>query len=201
MRLELFALTDSSLKTQSSIQYLYELKSYANSKDIHPLVTLILLSDVDQNILKQDIAEDPDFYNYLKVNLNTFYGDALYAAQFEELLTALSKKETLLELENLKYTVYGLIAICLLLLSVIVFLIYKLKQAKAGVKQQANVNLTNQEERVAELIVQEKSNKEIASELFISLSTVKTHIRNLYAKLEVSNRQEFVEKIKNQPRD
>jgi len=201
LRLELYALAETSLKKQSSIQYLYELKSYANSKGIHPLVTLILISSVDETILKQDIAEDPVFYSTLKEDLKAYYGDALYAAQYEELLTDLSKKETQNELENTKNLVYVLIGVCLLFLAVIVFLLYKLKHAKARAAQPANVNLTNQEERVAELIVKEKSNKEIASELYISLSTVKTHIRNLYAKLEVSNRQEFVEKIKNQPGD
>jgi DNA-binding CsgD family transcriptional regulator len=50
-------------------------------------------------------------------------------------------------------------------------------------------------------MIENKTNKEIASELFISLNTVKTHIRNLYAKLEVSNRGEFVQKYKNHPRD
>ena len=63
------------------------------------------------------------------------------------------------------------------------------------------ISLTNQEEKIAKLIMQEKSNKEIASELFISLSTVKTHIRNLYAKFEVNNRHQFTAKIKNHPRD
>ncbi|MCK0179777.1 helix-turn-helix transcriptional regulator [Flavobacteriaceae bacterium S0862] len=62
-------------------------------------------------------------------------------------------------------------------------------------------SLTSQEEKVAELMIADKTNKEIASELFISLNTVKTHIRNLYAKLEVSNRSEFVEKFKNHPKD
>jgi len=201
LRLELYALEETSLKKQSSIQYLYELKSYANSKGIHPLVTLILLSGVDETILKQDIAEEPDFYSTLQEDLKAYYGDALYATQFEELLTDVSKKETLHELKNAKYLVYALLVICLMLLAVIVFLGYKLKRAKSRGDQQTGFNLTNQEERVAELIVQEKSNKEIAAELFISLSTVKTHIRNLYAKLEVSNRQEFVEKIKTQPGD
>jgi len=201
MHLELYSLTGSTLQRQSSVQYLYELKSYANSKDIHPLVTLILLSDVDQNILKQDIAEDPNFYNYLKEMLVDYYGETLYASQFQDLLTDLSKKETLLELQNIKYLVYILIAICLLLLVVIAFLSFKLRQAKKDNQQLANVSLTSQEEKVAELIKNKKTNKEIASELFISLSTVKTHIRNLYAKLEVNSRQEFIAKFKNQPRD
>ncbi|MDM1071348.1 response regulator transcription factor [Empedobacter brevis] len=65
----------------------------------------------------------------------------------------------------------------------------------------SNLTLTNQEEKIAKLILEHKSNKEIADELFISLSTVKTHIRNLYAKLNVSNRQELADKFKNHPRD
>ncbi|NMM50781.1 response regulator transcription factor [Flammeovirgaceae bacterium KN852] len=83
----------------------------------------------------------------------------------------------------------------------VVFLFIKLNQKGNEISSHENINLTNQEERIADLIIQDKSNKEIANELFVSLSTVKTHIRNIYAKLEVSNRQEFVDKIKNQSRD
>lgn len=50
--------------------------------------------------------------------------------------------------------------------------------------------LTQQEEKILTLISEGKSNKEIASELFIELSTVKTHINKLYAKLNVKNRNE-----------
>ncbi len=50
--------------------------------------------------------------------------------------------------------------------------------------------LTQQEEKILTLIYEGKSNKEIASELFIELSTVKTHINKLYAKLNVKNRNE-----------
>jgi len=52
--------------------------------------------------------------------------------------------------------------------------------------------LTPQEQKIVNHILQEKSNKEIAAELFVSLSTVKTHINNLYKKLEVSSREEIV---------
>ena len=44
---------------------------------------------------------------------------------------------------------------------------------------------------IQEKIAEGKSNKEIASELFISLSTVKTHINNLYKKLDVSSRDDL----------
>lgn len=51
-------------------------------------------------------------------------------------------------------------------------------------------SFTKQEEKILSLILDEKSNKEIASELFIELSTVKTHINKLYAKLGAKNRNE-----------
>ena len=59
--------------------------------------------------------------------------------------------------------------------------------------------LTNQENKIVNLICEGMSNKEIASTLFISSNTVKTHIRNLYSKLEITNRQQLIEKLKNHP--
>jgi DNA-binding NarL/FixJ family response regulator len=43
---------------------------------------------------------------------------------------------------------------------------------------------------VARLVVDRKTNREIAGELFVSLKTVEAHIRNLFRKLEVSSRVE-----------
>ncbi len=56
-------------------------------------------------------------------------------------------------------------------------------------------HLTQQENKVLELILQDKSNKEIASLLFVSVSTVKTHINNVYKKLNVSSREEVKQKL------
>lgn len=52
--------------------------------------------------------------------------------------------------------------------------------------------LSERELEVLQLIAQGLSNREVAERLFISLHTVKTHARNIYAKLEVSNRTEAV---------
>ena len=51
--------------------------------------------------------------------------------------------------------------------------------------------LTPREEEVFEQLVQRKHNHEIASELFISEQTVKTHVRNLYRKLGIHSRDEL----------
>ena len=50
--------------------------------------------------------------------------------------------------------------------------------------------LTAKELHVLELIASGKSNKEIASENYIEISTVKTHINNMFFKLSVKNRKD-----------
>ncbi len=56
--------------------------------------------------------------------------------------------------------------------------------------------LTNRELDILDLLVQRLSNQEIADKLFISTTTVKTHLQNIYGKLNVSKRREAVEKAK-----
>jgi len=55
--------------------------------------------------------------------------------------------------------------------------------------------LSSREQEVLDLIIQGKNNKEIADLLYIALSTVKTHINNIYRILEVQNRREAIDKI------
>ena len=55
-----------------------------------------------------------------------------------------------------------------------------------------NYNITTQEKKVLQLLVNGKSYKMIAAELFISPDTVKSHITNIYAKLHVHSGTEAV---------
>lgn len=52
--------------------------------------------------------------------------------------------------------------------------------------------LTLKEMQVLKLIAEGKTNKEIADQNFVELSTIKTHINNIYNKLGVSNRKEAI---------
>ena len=50
--------------------------------------------------------------------------------------------------------------------------------------------LTGRELEVAELVREQRMNREIADELFLSTKTVETHMRHIFQKLDVSTRAE-----------
>ncbi len=58
------------------------------------------------------------------------------------------------------------------------------------------LNLTNREYQVLTLIVKGLSNAEVANELFLSLSTIKSHASSLYVKMNVKNRYQAMIKAK-----
>ena len=56
--------------------------------------------------------------------------------------------------------------------------------------------LSKQERVIFEALLQEKSNKQICDELFISPRTVENYTSRLYSKIGVKNRDELIEKFK-----
>ena len=56
--------------------------------------------------------------------------------------------------------------------------------------------LTERETEVLRLLARGKANKQIARELFVTLSTVKTHVNNLYRKLGVRSRTQAIARAK-----
>ncbi|RLD88958.1 MAG: hypothetical protein DRJ09_07430 [Bacteroidetes bacterium] len=67
---------------------------------------------------------------------------------------------------------------------------------KTNLEQIENANLSKQEMKVIRLIAEGNKNAEIAEKLFISQNTVKTHIKNIYSKLDVKNRVDALRKLK-----
>lgn len=72
-------------------------------------------------------------------------------------------------------------------------------QKKQIITTKIPLPLTERENEVLNLILTGKSNKAIAEELFVSINTIKTHVKNIYSKFDISSRTELISEIlKNQ---
>lgn len=58
------------------------------------------------------------------------------------------------------------------------------------------LNLSSREYEVLQLLAKGYSNADIAESLFLSLSTVKTHVSNLFVKMDVKSRTQTIEKAR-----
>lgn len=72
---------------------------------------------------------------------------------------------------------------------------------KALDELQERYDLTGRERELAKQIYEGKSNSQIAQDLYISESTVKTHIYNIFRKLDVKNRVEVVCSIRGEKKE
>ncbi|WP_422356100.1 response regulator transcription factor [Roseivirga pacifica] len=63
-------------------------------------------------------------------------------------------------------------------------------------EQVGKLGLSEREMEVLQLIAEGFSNKEVAEKLFLSESTIKTHVSNLFVKLDVKRRTQAVTKAK-----
>ncbi|MEO0573675.1 MAG: LuxR C-terminal-related transcriptional regulator [Bacteroidota bacterium] len=141
----------------------------------------------EKSLLDKDISENPTYYITLLEKLRE---SAIPQAEYlflEEKIAYLGQAELQNQLGHSRWLNIALIALCLALIYAVVHLKKKVRKSTAP-------ELSRQEVTVRNLILQGKSNKEIANELFISLSTVKSHITNLYGKLNVANRRELFQK-------
>lgn len=131
-----------------------------------------------------------EYYSNLSQRLEKSYPNETFTQLYQKeitldkILTTQSSPAS----SNRKWLLGSLLAISMLLN------LYFLWQKKALRKKQKTSSLeklTAQEQKIVDEILRSKTNKEIASDLFISLSTVKTHINNLYKKLNVTSREEI----------
>lgn len=157
-----------------------------------PLVELYIHSKLtDRSTLFYDYYKtmglaDSDYYFDLSIRLREQYKDSPLRKQYSEEYGADRYSIEYYnsdKADNAKFLILGII-LALAMLAALLF--WKRKPRFAP-----RVDLTAQESKILELIKENKTNKEIAAELFISHSTVKTHVNNLYRKLAVNSRDEI----------
>ncbi|MDQ7075316.1 MAG: helix-turn-helix transcriptional regulator [Gammaproteobacteria bacterium] len=64
-----------------------------------------------------------------------------------------------------------------------------------GVASTLEVSLSDKERKIVDLLALGLSNREMAERLFVSPNTIKTHLKHIYSKLNVSRRAQAVLKI------
>ncbi len=189
---------NKEVKQQITTDFSEKTKHFSNDSIQASLVKLLAFSTIKKNNfnIEKDFIRNPDFYNRLLTSLQNDYSQKSYYLQYKEELSKITNLIILRKYKQHKIINYILVTLLVVSLTLSFFLFRKLKKLLPKDNSTQNLNLTNQEEKIAKLICEHKTNKEIAEILFISLSTVKTHIRNLYNKLEVNERKEFIRKIK-----
>jgi len=173
----------------SQKQVTTQVENYAKDSLRILMVKLISVKELEEKgLLEQDISKNSDFYLALLNELKESE-IPIEKYQFLEKRLAFITQEIVEEKYEWSKSINYILGF--LLFGLIAFLVLRKR------KEPALIPLSRQEQNVQNLIVQGKTNKEIASELFISTSTVKSHITNIYGKLNIGSRQELLQKTQN----
>jgi len=151
-----------------------EIKKFADTCS-YPLVSLYALYYIDYD---KDYLIDPKFYhNYLRK----------WKSEKSEYFEVFRKS-----LKGSKTNVWLILLISFSGLTPIITVTYKVYLKRKNNAKNMLTELSINERKVFELLKQGKSNKEIASELSISVNTVKSHANSIYSKLKIRSRKELI---------
>ena len=138
-----------------------------------------------------------------------FKSIVLYGLILGALLIVLKLLEFNLVIKNNVFEVYaGIIAILFCAVGIWVGLKLTNKNKKIVVEVQGTsdwkldesmlkeLSISKREYDVLELIAQGHTNQEVADKLFVSPNTIKTHLANLFAKLDVNRRTQAIQRAK-----
>jgi len=177
----------------NSRKWLNTLQEYGKHQN-EPLTELYIysfLSNKSNNLYTyylKDLKQNT-YYDELLERLERTYPNSPYTRQYKTELAADKFSVEITTKETSSYWVWIIIGLLIVSGLLNVFQFQKLKTHKHSNKL-TEKKLTQQEKKILDLILQDKTNKEIASLLFLSISTIKTHINNLYKKIDVESREE-----------
>lgn len=166
------------------------------------LVGLYALYHIDGK--ETHFLQNSEFYFDFQKRMDKEFPGTRYAQEYDELLKELiGFRDFVCQMPGVQpkwkdQLLVAQFALILVLLLVTTVLLIKLnKQKRSSFTRDEDRKdlidaLTTKQQEILKLLSEGKTNKEIALELFVELSTVKTHINNIYRQLGVASRQEAV---------
>ena len=152
-----------------------DIKSFADTCSF-PLLSLYVLYNINY---AKDYDNNPGFYRrYLRKWRSQ---TSPYFSEFRSSIRGETKPALLI------FATGGSV----LILTILVMIIYQ-KHRKNKNKNPFS-DLTIQERKIFDLLRQGKSNKEIAQECSVSVSTIKSHVNSIYSKLKVRSRRDILD--------
>lgn len=174
----------------------YDLKYFSDTCSI-PMVSLAAVNYTD---FDEYFDVDRNFYEAFGKRLKKELPHSIYTKNYFRKLNYYAFEDQAF-IPSWVFWLIGILGISLLAMSGLAYYFYRKAVAKNKLDNPSeNISLlydklTLKEREILALIQAGKANKEIASALFIEVSTVKTHINKIYAKMEVRSRKEVVSKL------
>ncbi len=163
------------------------------NEPIAELAIYAYLSDRSSDLHSHYVEDlrDNTYYVDLRGRLEAAYPNAPYTLQYKNELAAdefmLASSAERDSNANSNIYLYILLAISFILNAFLLFQYWNRKKSKT---EDLKAKLSKQEQVVLEHLLQDKTNKDIAEALFLSVSTVKSHTNNIYKKLNVQSRDD-----------
>jgi DNA-binding CsgD family transcriptional regulator len=134
--------------------------------------------------------KDNTYYDNLKSRLESHYPNAPYTEQFNNELAA-DRYMLAAASDNSKsrWNIFLFVILGVSVIANILFVVWYYNQKQSKVEDLKRT-LSKQERIVLEHLLNDKTNKDIAEVLYLSVSTVKTHTNNIYKKLNVQSRDD-----------
>lgn len=131
------------------------------------------------------------YYDSLLIRLEEMYANTNYYKQYKAELASdrfmISNHKT----SSKSKWLYFISSLLFLSICVNVWLVIRARKKNKQIDFTNRNILTKQENNILDLLLLEQTNKEIAQNLFVSISTVKSHVNNIYKKYNVNSRQEL----------
>lgn len=195
MRFAYGAVRSKANRKLNNKKWFKALQSYgeALNEPIAELSIYAYLSDRSSDLHSYYVEDlqNNTYYDNLKTRLENAYPNATYTVQYRNELAAdrymlASSGENSIG-TNWNIYLYFILALSFLLNAFLLYRNWKQKQSKT---EDLKAKLSKQEQVVLEHLLKDKTNKDIAEALYLSVSTVKSHTNNIYKKLNVQSRDD-----------